>query len=315
MIPVQRNSFMVRFFFYVIIFSLMISPIISEEPPKIGYILNEMVATLAQKNKLENYTVFIQTGIKIDSKGSIRLENNFLKNYRILKKQNKPIYPMVAFLSVSAGKEILSSESIRKQTIQNLLHWIQKNNIEGIHLDLEYLPPDYSNLLGAFLKEFYSEKPEGVTISMALFPPLFFKKEWSDFHSPKNINKYLDFIVLMSYDYHNAKTEPGPVTSIDYSKKNIEALLKYFPAKKIWLGIPLYGYYYTDGKGGKVISMKGGAKLKETNDYRRDVSGCVVIQKEKVKYYFPDITTINRMSLLAQEKKIAGIAFWRAGFE
>ncbi len=51
----------------------------------------------------------------------------------------------------------------------------------------------------------------------------------------------------MTYDQHTRWTAPGPVAGWAWTTGNLEYALKFVPAQKLSLGIPLYGYHWFAG--------------------------------------------------------------------
>ncbi len=58
-----------------------------------------------------------------------------------------------------------------------------------------------------------------------------------------------DQVRLMAYDYHWTTSSPGPVAPIGWVNQVLSYATREIPAKKIILGIPLYGYDWSAGKG------------------------------------------------------------------
>ena len=124
----------------------------------------------------------------------------------------------------------------------------------------------------------------------------------------------------MSYDYHNKKTEAGCVTSLDWTKKNLTYLLKYFKPEQVWLGMPAYGYEWViDSKRVNIVSARDGEYYEKTWKGTRETSGCLKILREDKKkqsmIFLADEDTRNKMKEIAEEFKIRGTAIWRLGLE
>jgi spore germination protein len=62
----------------------------------------------------------------------------------------------------------------------------------------------------------------------------------------------------MSYDQHTQGTTPGPTADIRWVEATIKHTLKFIPANKVSLGIPLYsGHWFT----GKISAKSAGIKV------------------------------------------------------
>ena len=148
--------------------------------------------------------------------------------------------------------------------------WRIKHGFPGIHLDFEYLPPEYSKQLGLFLDDL--NKEYSGTITMAVFPKIGIPEKWSGFHDLAVISPRVDEVVLMCYDLHGSHTGPGPVTDVKWAEKNIKYALSLIEPGRLWLGIPAYGYRWC-GKKATALSSRHGVKKAEQHNARRDPSG------------------------------------------
>ncbi|MCU0847401.1 MAG: glycosyl hydrolase family 18 protein [Spirochaetes bacterium] len=233
-------------------------------------------------------------------------------------KINRVFYPLITFTDVRAGKQVLEREDLRQNAANGIRELLDKNNFTGVHLDFEYIPPSYSQKLAEFLK--HLRKVIGnKKITMAVFPSVDFPEKLSGFHDLKAISPHLDEIVIMCYDLHRSDTGPGPITDPEWTRKNIKAALKFIKPEKIWLGVPSYGYIWTDGKKGVPISAKKGIEMARTRGYIRHASGNVMVQySEEGKEYtifFSDRHMRSILEKIAGEFNLAGTALWRIGLE
>ncbi len=225
--------------------------------------------------------------------------------------------PLVNFCSTADGKKLLQSEEYVRVFRENVRILLEKPYTAGIHLDFEYLPPEFSPHYIRFLKKITPEiRKSHKSLSAAVFPPVDFNPQLSGFHDLVKMEPYLDFVVIMTYDYKSGSTKPVPVTRIDWAQKNIEYTLKIMPAEKILLGIPAYGYYWKKSSHSRnVILEKNLDFYKKTHRAKRDPSGCVQLTSGKGNGYLADPTTRQLMRNLAAQYSLGGWAMWRLGFE
>lgn len=190
----------------------------------------------------------------------------------LAKKSGVQVFPLVTFTSSSDGRKVLASVNFRKRAIAEVAALVRNADYGGVHLDLEYLPPEDTPKLADFLRELRPEL-NGKLLSMAVFPPVDFPEKWSGFHRLSLIGPLLDEIVLMTYDYHRPGTPPGPVVDLRWVERNISEVLKSMQPDKVWLGTPAYGYEWSaDGKT-KVISARDGVRLAKDHNAVRHESG------------------------------------------
>lgn len=182
-------------------------------------------------------------------------------------------FPLITFRSVVIGKKVLNSPQLRKILIRNLELYLEDHSFySGIHLDFEGLGPEYST------------------------------------HYKENL---ADEIVLMSYDLHSPKTAPGQVTEIGWAKRNTEYLLKTYKPEQIWLGVPLYGYYWKkDLKQPRLLTQ-----ISDKNfaiQYGKEKDGIYLIRTDKGEGSL--ILDLKLWEEYAKSIKLRGLAFWRLGF-
>ena len=324
MIHSERATDFIKMIFIVLFFFIPTSFSTGEQFPKTklwGYVFH--LSDLPENYLEETLPVFSAvslTGYSISASGKIICsENRIMKNtIRAAKKNRIRLYPVLSFASVQAGHVILNSTEFRFRLADNIKNFIQKYRYNGIHLDFEYLPPDDAPQLATFLKELKNALA-GATISLAIFPQLDFPHKWAGFHDLKKISPHIDEIVLMCYDLHRPDTSPGPVTDYSWAEKNITHALKYLDSKKIWLGIPAYGYSWpSKGKASAVSARQGKTLAKKFGETRHQSGNVLVLyQSGGIHYtvFFPDRKTMNDLAYLSEKYNLKGVAIWRLGME
>lgn len=291
-------------------------------PQQWGYVAHYALPQGRAADKLREYASRFSTialsGFVVDKTGSIR-RHKHIRSIRgdLLASQGSRLLPLVTVASGKAGRLLLgqSSQQRRFRASARRLH---KLGFDHLHLDIEYLSERYRPGLIRLLRGLRQAKP-GFKVSMALFPQVGFPDKWSALHKPDKLAKYLDEVVVMTYDYHRPSTRPGPVTDIAWSEKNLRYFLRHMPAKKLWLGVPAYGYRWPLGPGkAQAVSRKRAAHLAQRHGGKRHSSGTVAVdysQKgKKYRLFFADQNTQERMAALAQRHGLRGIAIWRAGY-
>ena len=269
---------------------------------------------------LSGSSVAALTGFSLRSDAAIEITETSLSGLvtRYCTEKNIRFYPVISFNSAKTGRKILNSAILRDLAVKNILSLALKKGCSGVHLDMEYLPAEDSLKLAAFCLELRSAL-KGIPLSMAVFPPEDFPAEWSSFHDLSILAGCLDEIVIMCYDYHRPGTPPGPVSSLSWAEKNIVSALRFFPADKIWLGVPAYGYRWTSSRRASAISAEKGALLARKYGSSRHHSGTMHIKYSTGgrinEIFFADYVMRNMMKELAERHCLKGIAVWRLGFE
>ncbi|WP_017852427.1 glycosyl hydrolase family 18 protein [Leptospira interrogans serovar Szwajizak] len=254
------------------------------------------------------------TGAVILSNGYFKfslLPENFIKlskNYKIR------LIPLITTISKN-DSSFLSSDVTMKIAIENLINFLKQNpEIAGLHFDIEFLPKSEIGNYKRFLRKLKQKLPKEKVLTVAIFPQLEFPNQNFIIHSELIEEKSIDEFVLMSYDFHSPKTNPGPVTSIPLAKKNLEFLLKRTSNSKLWLGLPLYGYFWNRNGRVQILTQKDLKKFRESSEIILNEDGFFFVKNSKGEGYISDLNTLEKYNVLINTFQLKGTAFWRVGF-
>lgn len=297
----------------------------SSKLQKMGYALSNQITQnqyfgknrLYWQKNLSHYDIISSTGFCLNSKGKIEnspISTNFIKD---LKLSHTQFHPLVNFCNTNAGYEILKKKKINQKAVFSIIKLARKEYISGIHIDFEYISPQYSNNLVQFLQNIAIPiRNQNKTISIALFPKIRFPEKYHKFHDIEKIEKWVDFVVIMAYDYHSVHTTPGPITSYRWAEDNILFFQKYYKNQKIFLGIPAYGYWWNHySKKVKVLTSKNLLTYKKNKKINRHISGCLYLENHNGSGFISDKITRKNLIKLAERYHLHGTAMWRIGFE
>lgn len=157
----------------------------------------------------------------------------------------------------------LNDVAAQDRALQVLLNLCKQNHFYGLQIDFEGM----SHLDRDAFSRFYQKTADllhknGFRISAAIIPELPGKptesaylaaryRGWSGVYDYQSLGKNSDFISLMTYDQHGDGTTPGPLSGIIWNENIIQYALKYIPAEKLSLGIPLHSAHWYTGRGGQ----------------------------------------------------------------
>ncbi len=266
-------------------------------------------------NIMNRFSVICITGFSLEDNGTIRMSaaSSIDTIRELTSKKGVTLYPLISFKSARSGRRILSDEHTRKKAARSIAAMSDRLGFPGVHLDFEFLPPEYAKLLGLLLDDL--RKDYSGKITMAVFPKIGFPSAWSGFHDMAVIAPRVDAVVMMCYDLNGSHTGPGPVTDVKWAEKNIKYALKHIKPGRLWLGIPAYGYRWCGNKA-TALSSKHGVKLPEKHNARRDPSGNLFYKSgNSCLTYISDSHTRSLLRELAGRYGLAGTAVWRIGFE
>lgn len=242
----------------------------------------------------------------------LNVKNNVKKDLKIM-----PLLANITFYKVAG----VQKEYFDKKTINNLLedskNWekVSKfmreeayaNNYYGWQLDLENIDVKYKNNLNDFVKYLKQEfDKDGLKLSIAVVSKISddekdyliyekknpgYYKYWAGVYDYKTLGENTSFITVMAYDEPNS---PGPVATLDWSKKVLEYSLKNISPDKISFGIPVYGWAYRSEE------LKNNKKHFSMTDY-------LFVDKKINNYNKKDV---NNMTTGAGYSKIFGDISW-----
>jgi spore germination protein YaaH len=185
----------------------------------------------------------------------------------------------------------------RSLFIKNILDYVEKNNLDGVDVDIEgNLLPTIRGLYNPFvveLREALHSKGKGISAALGA----------TEIHEAVNqeaLEAY-DFINVMVYD-KTGIWKPGvigPHSPYSYAEEAIKFWTgdKKIPARRIILGVPFYGFDFTPPA--RYIDYREIIKGNPLNAYRDSVD---------MKYY-NGIPTIVQKAELAK-KTLGGIMIW-----
>lgn len=230
--------------------------------------------------------------------------------------------------STGTSSQFLINSAAREQSLTELVKIARE--YDGLNLDIEYISPKYREPLTQYVQQLSSLLiRERKKLYFCVFPQLDFPEKLWRLHDYQGLADVCDGIILMAYDQHRPNTSAGPVASIGWVEDNIRHALKSIPLKKLWLGIPVYGYKWRTGPSGKGIALS--AREAEENAARLNIEP-QWDPNAKVPYYSYTGDTLStpqsRFTVWYEDKKSAtfkyelvkkyglpGIAFWRLDYE
>lgn len=228
------------------------------------------------------------------------------------------------------NKEIVKSVLQDKTKTQNLIDSIylqlNKYGYNGVEIDFESLPPESKDDFNQFIKQLCQKlKPEGFYISCALPAKTGQNNEsWLNGYDYDTIGKYVDRVLIMSYDQHWSGGASGPIASVQWVEKVAKYASSVIEPDKLLLGIALYGYDWSvNGEKAKSVTVSN------INKYLNTYGGKIKWNENfKSPYYeYKDNDDINRIVWfentqstqykfeIAKKYGFKGVGLWRLGLE
>lgn len=196
------------------------------------------------------------------------IDNKFYERIAALKSKGIKVLMAIGGWNDSAGDKysrLVNSPSARQRFIENVIQFIEKYQFEGLDLDWEYPvcwqvdcnkgPASDKEGFASLVRELSEKfKPKGLLLSAAVSPS---KRVIDTGYDVPTLAKYLDWISVMTYDYHGQwDKKTGHVAPLYYLPNDWEPTFnanfsihywieKGAPAKKLVMGAPLYGQSFS----------------------------------------------------------------------
>jgi spore germination protein YaaH len=266
-----------------------------------------------------------------------KIQGNPLKAYIDRAHKNKQkVWALISNkFDIELTHKFLKNVAGRGIAIKNIINIYKKNNIDGVNVDFEKMYEADKKLYTQFINELSIQtKKNKLTLSVDV-TPVSNSAVWSKCYERNELSKYVDYVMIMTYDQHIKGTSPGSVAEISWVENSIKNILKARVANnKLVLGVPFYTRVWSETKTSKnkiitdcrAISMDEAAKMisqnkaKVTWDKNAGQNYAEYIKKTSVgvikyKIWIENAKSISLRTTLINKYKLVGVAAWRKGFE
>lgn len=264
-----------------------------------------------------------------DANGGLKDDSN-PETVRWLKAQGIEVHPLVHNqFDPELTSKFLANKEAQQRFVDSLVSRLAEIGADGVNIDFESMKAADRDRYTAFVK-LLSEaaKAKGLTVSIDLIRG---SVAWNHqtVYDHEKLHQYVDYVIIMAYDqFWSGSTSPGPVSGLQWAETGVEEFLSYgMPRSKLVLGVPLYIRVWEVDRTGKLLSNRAvwmkdieqaleGAEVKRSFDERYGLEK-VEYSKDGKHYVFwmENIETIKQRVEIAKRQDLAGVAFWRLGYE
>lgn len=241
-----------------------------------------------------------------------------------------PIVPTLA--NITGGDfvyqpvaRILRTPSLSQAHVAAIAQLVRQQGFAGIDIDYEELHATDRAAFSAFITSLAAAlHAEGKILSVAVFA-----KTTDAGYDQRNlaqdyaaIGRAADQVRLMAYDYHWATSPPGPIAPIRWVREVLRYAKAQIPARKIILGVPLYGYDWSAGRGTPVSWLQA---FRLSTRYKAKARFDAASQEPWFTYtdssgrthqvWFENTQSSMAKFAAAQGSGIGGAYLWMYGFE
>jgi spore germination protein YaaH len=222
---------------------------------------------------------------------------------------------------------ILGTTSIRTKLVNGLVGAAIQNDLDGINIDFENVKSENAAAYLEFLRELVLKcHVNDIIVSVDAYTPA----DYNAYYDLEEQGRVVDYVILMAYDEHYAGSEEsGSVSSLGFVKTGVKNILEKVPAERVVVALPFYTRLWHEKKtksGTTVTSTAYGMSAAESILRANDVTA--KWDKKTGQYYakfkgdngtykiwLEEETSIKKKLEVATSNKVAGVAFWKLGFE
>lgn len=234
----------------------------------------------------------------------------------------------------------LENMQSRQTLIDNLINLLTEKDAAGINIDFEAVSPSQKIPLNDFLIDLSQQLHQAVPGSkVSIAAPAV---DWNSIYDIDLLNNYLDYFMIMGYDYYwNGSTYAGPVDglysmipSYDY---NLSRTLSWYQEQgadreKILLGLPYYARQWPTenstapskvtgwGQAFTYYQIKNNASGYYSNEHKNweasSFSPYYAFETERWNQCFvDDVYSMSKRFDLVNYRDIGGIGIWALGYD
>ncbi len=212
----------------------------------------------------------------------------------------------------------------RTEHVQAIVQLVLENGYDGIDIDYESLAAEDREPFTRFIEELaVALHAEDKLLSIAVHAKTDDAGSWSGPAAQDwaRLGAAVDLFKIMTYDYHWATSEAGPLAPLDWVDQVLTYAATVVPPAKTYVGLPFYGYDWV-GQSARDYVWRDTVKLVEQEGVtvqRDPTSGeaWFTYDDDRHTVYFVDAAAVQAKLefIFARHPELAGVAIWRLGGE
>ena len=225
------------------------------------------------------------------------------------------------------AKWSLFSPSAQKSMVAGTLALLEKERrYSGVVIDIENTSPTDRDHYSAFIRRMYEAlHPRGFKVFTVVGPkevdiP---KALWTRAFDYKEIGKYSDFVIMMTYNQHWKGGPPGPCAAVDWFEACVKYACECMPKEKVIAGIPFYGYDWPPtGPATSLTHKKASALIDRVKPEKIEWSEpwgtpwfAYTENGAKHEVWFENVRSVEAKLDVCRKLGVGGVAAWRLGDE
>lgn len=227
--------------------------------------------------------------------------------------------------SPTLAHALLSDPQAQEALIAALLETAVQRGYGGVDVDFEFLDGSDAQAYAQFLSSLHRAlSPKQLPLSVALAPKTSDDQPGRLYegHDYRLISQAVDFALLMTYDWGYSGGPPMAVAPLPQVRQVVEYALTHFSNKRLYLGIPNYGYDWTlpFRDGSRAVSVNNVQAVRLAWDRHAAIRYDQTAQSPWFRYvdeagrehevWFEDARSIQAKLNLALEYGLYGVGYW-----
>lgn len=270
------------------------------------------------------------------------------------RRHNVAVMPLVtnAGFNQPLMHTVLDTPESRARAIRYLLYYALRDGYIGFQFDYENIKYFYRDKFTLFFHEAAQEFHKHRLLLTAAVVGKYSDDrnsespggfdDWSGVYDYRALGRDADFLSIMAYPQHAGFSDPGPLAGLPWVQKIVEFTRRNMPARKISLGVPLYGFHWVkaapgekpataafvqDNAGPAVKKWKGKSSIysasadvitkvaPEWNDTERAYRVAFTAADGDHELWYEDARSLSPKLELVAAERLPGISAWVLGQE
>lgn len=285
-----------------------------------------------------NYDQFIYFGVSPTKEGLATSDsvNKGITTFLASVPPGKQTFLTLEMVSTDVNGVILQSKLLQQKIATQTISLAKTNGFSGIVLDLEMsgIPlGSTSDEINGFTKQLYTmANAQHLQFEVTLYGDTFYRLRPFDV---KQIAKNSDMVMIMAYDFHKARSDPGPnfplhgKNTYGYDMTQMAAdFLQAVPNQKLSVVFGMFGYDWPVDNQGNAIGQA--QALTDSQIQHKFLNGCAFavcqikrdpVSAETVIHYtddtgqkhivwFDDRQSVSQKEKFLRKQGIGNFAFW-----
>ncbi|CAA7602278.1 Glycoside hydrolase superfamily [Acididesulfobacillus acetoxydans] len=278
---------------------------------------------LERYGSLLTYLAVFQIGIESNGQLNGRVSPVLIQEAHHMGVKVLPVFSNIGRqgqFSVPVLSRLMRDSAFSDLVWQNIRNSVLSMHCYGVNLDLERARSEDRALFTRFLNDWgqrFQREKLAVTLNVPAKTSDEPQKAWSGVFDYTSISQNMNAVIVMAYEEHWPGSPPGSVASLPWVTAVVDYALENMPADKIFLGLGLYGYDWSERGGARALSYRRALEI--AGRYRAPLhwdaqqhSTYFTYETTGVRHtvYFEDPRSTGEKLDLAQDRGLAGVAIW-----